>query len=292
MNSTFGVSSDFLTGTPKTEFDSTVKGAMIWRYALDATPPQRSAPMQPPGGYGAPGYGQPAGYGAPPPGQPGYGAPPPGQPGYGTPYGGAPPPQPGYGAPGQPPYGGAPGYGGQQPGWGGPPPGVDPQIHSWFVAVDQDKSGKITALELQQALVNANWSHFNAETCRLMIGMFDRDHSGTIDLNEFQSLWNYIQQWRGVFERIDSNRSGSIEHHELTQAFQQMGYNLSPQFVNVVICKFDTQARRCLTLDNFIQACVMLKTLTDMFKARDTSMSGNIRLNYEEYMTMAVLNKP
>ncbi|KAJ8321943.1 hypothetical protein KUTeg_000414 [Tegillarca granosa] len=211
---------------------------MIWRYALDATPPQRSAPMQPPGGYGAPGYGQPAGYGAPPPGQPGYGAPPPGQPGYGTPYGGAPPPQPGYGAPGQPPYGGAPGYGGQQP------------------------------------------------------GMFDRDHSGTIDLNEFQSLWNYIQQWRGVFERIDSNRSGSIEHHELTQAFQQMGYNLSPQFVNVVICKFDTQARRCLTLDNFIQACVMLKTLTDMFKARDTSMSGNIRLNYEEYMTMAVLNKP
>jgi len=39
--------------------------------------------------------------------------------------------------------------------------------------VDADRSGKITATELQQALLNSNWSHFNAETCRLLIGMFD-----------------------------------------------------------------------------------------------------------------------
>ena len=40
-------------------------------------------------------------------------------------------------------------------------------------SVDADRSGKITATELQQALLNSNWSHFNAETCRLLIGMFD-----------------------------------------------------------------------------------------------------------------------
>lgn len=45
----------------------------------------------------------------------------------------------------------------------------------WFQAVDQDRSGKITAKELQQALLNNNWSQFNPETCRLMIGMFDKD---------------------------------------------------------------------------------------------------------------------
>lgn len=48
-------------------------------------------------------------------------------------------------------------------------------------------------------------------------GLFDRDNSGTIQLHEFQSLWNYIQQWKGVFERFDSNRSGSIEAAELMQ---------------------------------------------------------------------------
>ena len=52
----------------------------------------------------------------------------------------------------------------------GCPPGVDPSVYSWFVAVDADNSGAISAKELQQALTNGNWSHFNAETCRLMIG--------------------------------------------------------------------------------------------------------------------------
>jgi len=45
--------------------------------------------------------------------------------------------------------------------------------------------------------------------------MFDRDMSGTIDVNEFAALWNYIQQWKSTFERFDSNRSGSIEAPEL-----------------------------------------------------------------------------
>ena len=67
---------------------------------------------------------------------------------------------------------------------GGCPPGVDPTIYSWFQAVDADKSGQITAIELQQALTNGNWSHFNPETCRLMIGT---------SLNSQQSLIYFLQ---------------------------------------------------------------------------------------------------
>ena len=48
---------------------------------------------------------------------------------------------------------------------------MDPNVYSWFVAVDADRSGSISATELQQALTNGNWSHFNPETCRLMIGI-------------------------------------------------------------------------------------------------------------------------
>jgi len=39
-----------------------------------------------------------------------------------------------------------------------------------FVRVDRDKSGSITANELQQALSNGTWTPFNPETVRLMIG--------------------------------------------------------------------------------------------------------------------------
>ena len=36
----------------------------------------------------------------------------------------------------------------------GPPPGADPQLWQWFSSVDTDRSGSITATELQAALVN------------------------------------------------------------------------------------------------------------------------------------------
>ena len=80
----------------------------------------------------------------------------------------------GYGGASAPPGGAPPGgYPGGAPpgGYGAPPrPQVDPNVQQWFNAVDQDKSGQITASELQKALVNGNWSHFSEEACRMMIG--------------------------------------------------------------------------------------------------------------------------
>uniref|UniRef100_A0A6P8HE77 Programmed cell death protein 6-like n=1 Tax=Actinia tenebrosa TaxID=6105 RepID=A0A6P8HE77_ACTTE len=217
--------------------------------------------------------------------------------GYGRGYG-PPPAQSGYQYIGQPGYGGAPaGYHPQQsypsaPGYGGAPPGTDPTLWNWFITVDADRSGQISSNELQQALTNGNWSHFNPETCRLMISMFDRDQSGTINFQEFQQLWTYIQQWKGVFDRYDRDRSGQIESHELHTALVDMGFNLSVSFIQLVISRFDVQARRSLKFDNFIQCCVMLRLLTDAFKARDTSMSGSITVSYNDFMEMVLLNKP
>lgn len=39
-----------------------------------------------------------------------------------------------------------------------------------FIRVDKDRSGAISADELQQALSNGTWTPFNPETVRLMIG--------------------------------------------------------------------------------------------------------------------------
>ena len=113
---------------------------------------------------------------------------------------------------------------------------VDPQIAQWFRAVDQDRSGQIDAKELQKALVNGNWSHFSEEACRMMINMFDKDKSGTINIHEFGALFSYINQWKGMFEAIDKDRSGFIEEGEFSQALTQMGYRFSPTFVQERPC--------------------------------------------------------
>ena len=40
----------------------------------------------------------------------------------------------------------------------------------------------------------------------MMISMFDHNRSGTIDVNEFGQLFNYVNQWRGLFMNFDRDR--------------------------------------------------------------------------------------
>lgn len=256
------------------------------------------------------GQGYPGG-GNPPPGAP-YG---PGRGSYGpppsAPYGGAAGqaggPYGGYGVPGHggqygPGPGGAPGghygaYGGQP--YGGPnsnfgpagniPPGVNPEAYQWFQTVDTDRSGFINLKELKQALVNSNWSSFNDETCLMMINMFDKTRSGQIDLFGFSALWDFMQRWRALFQQFDRDRSGTISGTELQQALAQMGYNLSPQFSEMLVQRFTVRGGRPgIQLDRFIQVCMQLQTMTQVFRERDTSMTGNVRLSYEDFLSGAV----
>ncbi|XP_063810290.1 peflin [Pseudophryne corroboree] len=263
-------------------------------------------PGAPPGGYYA---GQQYGGGGNP-GQPAYGGPAPGAP-YGQPSSGSGygQPMPGGTAPGGPggSYGGhAPGGPYQAPGsnpyWGqqqsqygqrvpsgSMPPGVDPEAFSWFQTVDTDRSGYITLKELKQALVNSNWSTFNDETCIMMMNMFDKSYSGRIDLPGFSGLWSYIQQWRNLFQQYDRDRSGSISHAELYQALLQMGYKLSPQFVQHIMSLYAPRSNNpTLQLDHFIQICTKLQSMTEAFRDKDTERSGNAKLSYDDFLSMAV----
>lgn len=134
--------------------------------------------------------------------------------------------------------------------------------------------------------------NFHFYTIMSISGIFDKDQNGTIDLKEFQQLLAYIEQWKGVFERYDRDRSGNIDARELHTAYNEMGFRVSPAFCQNVVVKFDRQAKRSLKFDDFIQSCVMLRALTDAFRVRDTNLNGVIQVNYEDFLHMAIANKP
>lgn len=117
--------------------------------------------------------------------------------------------------------------------------------------------------------------------------MFDANCSGTIDVTEFGQLFAYINQWKGVYEAQDKDRSGQIEEHEFTKALEQMGYRFSPTFVRNLLNKYDPRGRR-LTLDNFIVSSVQIKKLTDSFRNRDREMRGQATFNYEDFIGVAL----
>ena len=136
---------------------------------------------------------------------------------------------PGGGYPGAP-GGGYPPAGGA--GYPGAAPAVDPNVAQWFRAVDQDNSGQIDATELGQALANGDMSLFSEEACRMMISMFDTNQSNTIGMDEFGRLFNYINEWKRMFESYDREKQGTLSQEDLNQALQSIGYRY--RAINIV----------------------------------------------------------
>uniref|UniRef100_A0AAR2LL32 Programmed cell death protein 6 n=1 Tax=Pygocentrus nattereri TaxID=42514 RepID=A0AAR2LL32_PYGNA len=140
-----------------------------------------------------------------------------------------------------------------------------------FQRVDKDRSGAISDTELQQALSNA---------------MFDRENKGGVNFNEFAGVWKYITDWQNIFRTYDRDNSGFIDKNELKQALTGFGYRLSDQFYNTLIEKFDRQRKGQVAFDDFIQCCIVLQRLTDVFRRYDTDQDGWIQVSYEQYLSM------
>ncbi|KAF4555776.1 EF-hand domain-containing protein 1 [Elsinoe fawcettii] len=166
-----------------------------------------------------------------------------------------------------------------------------------FLSVDRDRTGQLSEESLRRALVNGDYTAFDLHTVKMMIRMFDTDRSGTINFEEFVGLWGFLAAWRGLFDRFDTDRSGHISMNEFSDALVAFGYRLSPGFVQLL---FGTFARNVggrgdegvgrekgLSFDLFVQACISLKRMTDVFKKYDEDRDGYITLSFEEFLTGA-----
>jgi len=92
----------------------------------------------------------------------------------------------------------------------------------------------------------------------MMIKMFDTNHTGVIEIDEFGKLFAYIQQWKTMFEGFDKDKRGLLDPGEFAQALQQMGFRFSPMFIQNLLTKLNP--RECkLTLDNFIIVLVQVR---------------------------------
>uniref|UniRef100_A0A1B6KC92 Programmed cell death protein 6 n=1 Tax=Graphocephala atropunctata TaxID=36148 RepID=A0A1B6KC92_9HEMI len=155
-----------------------------------------------------------------------------------------------------------------------------------FQRVDKDRSGHISADELQIALSNGTWTPFNPETVRLMIGMFDKQNRGTVSFEDFGALWKYVTDWQNCFRSFDNDNSGNIDKNELNQALTTFGYRLNPNTVETLLRKFDRFGRGTILFDDFIQCCIILYTLTSAFRQHDTDQDGVIQIHYEQFLNM------
>jgi len=90
--------------------------------------------------------------------------------------------------------------------------------------------------------------------------MFDNG-SGTIDVEGFQHLYRYVNQWLETFRGLDRDGSGTVDESELTQAFTQMGYRFSPQFLQYLVRRADPVSQR-VSVDQYILLCIQIQKFT------------------------------
>jgi len=157
-----------------------------------------------------------------------------------------------------------------------------------FQTLDKDRSGSLSTNELQSALSNGSWTPFNPETVRLMIGMFNKQNTGTICFEEFGALWKYVTDWQACFRGFDRDQSGNIDKSELQNALSTFGYRLSDPFYTILMNKFDRSGKGIIYFDDFIQCCVSLHILTSSFRKYDTDMDGVVTIGYEDFLTMVL----
>ena len=159
-------------------------------------------------------------------------------------------------------------------------------FHIFLIRVDKDKSGSISAQELQAALSNGTWAPFNPETCRMMVGMwthysmvffsfrtqynqmskkwlpmpgmFDRQNRGTITFQDFGALWKYVTDWQSCFRGFDRDNSGNIDAQELKAALTSFGYRLNDATHHMLLRKFDRVGSGTIYFDDFIQCSIIL----------------------------------
>ncbi|KAB8077504.1 EF-hand [Aspergillus leporis] len=176
-------------------------------------------------------------------------------------------------------------------------PDDDPQqLFPLFRAANSSHTGSLTEIELGSALVNGDFTSFHPKTVKMMIRMFDRNSSGTISFDEFVSLWRYLAAWRELFDRFDVDRSGRISLQEFENALLAFGYRLSQPFVTVLFTTFESKGRQMngqakgpgmmgMSFDLFVQACISLRRMTDVFKRYDDDRDGYITVSFEEFLT-------
>ena len=91
--------------------------------------------------------------------------------------------------------------------------------------------------------------------------------------------------WRALFDRFDEDHSGAISYDEYNKALVAFGYNLSTPFVTMLYRTYDRRGTNSMSFDIFVQSCISLKRMTDVFKRYDDDRDGYITLSFEEFLT-------
>ncbi|XP_076841257.1 calpain-8 [Brachyhypopomus gauderio] len=170
---------------------------------------------------------------------------------------------------------------------------VDPHFKHLFKQIAGNES-EISAIELQKILnkvmsqrTDLKTDGFSMETCRHIISLLDKDGSGRLGLLEFHTLWMKLQKYLEIFNRRDTDRSGTMSSHEMREALTEAGFQINTPVLQVIISRYADQ-QRAIDFDSFVGCLIRLEMLFQMFQTFDKNNTGKIELDILQWLCLAL----
>lgn len=170
-----------------------------------------------------------------------------------------------------------------------PEPLTDSQVKALKNAFDKVKGpdGEVTADEMIDILNVAfakdfEFEGFSKEASRSLMSMMDVDRSGSLEFEEFRNLWEILRHWKRVFQKFDTDKSGTMSTLELRSALNCIGYRIDNATLKSAVLRF-TNRDRILRFDDYVILCARLRNAFEVMSTRK-SYGGPELLNILLYL--------
>lgn len=155
---------------------------------------------------------------------------------------------------------------------------------------DIKRKGRLTAEELQNLLRNDDNSRFCISSIDSIIDFFGQARFGTINENEFISLYQKIKYWRKIYVDNDINHSLTIDSNEYHNCLQELKYlipleNSEKLFDQYAEFNINSNLNsKELKFDKFVESLIWLMKLTKMFRKFDSNHEGIANISYKDFI--------
>ena len=124
------------------------------------------------------------------------------------------------------------------------------KIRQVFLESGGGNGGGLTVLEFSSAVSRLGLPEKSISYVTELRTSADKDRSGVITLEEFQSLFN-LGCLRHVFDEIDQDASGQMSSHELSDALLMLDVHLPQHQIESMLVKIDTDHSGEISFEEF-----------------------------------------
>ncbi|KAL7852376.1 hypothetical protein SRHO_G00181610 [Serrasalmus rhombeus] len=152
----------------------------------------------------------------------------------------------------------------------------------------------ISASELQDVLNGVlsrrkeiKFDGLSMNTCHSIINMMDVDNSGMIEFQEFKVFWEKLKKWMMLFLSFDTDRSGRMSSYELRSALKAAGMQLNNKLLQLIALRFGDENFE-IDFDDYLTCIVRLENMFRVFQAFDMRNTGEITLNFQQFLLLSM----